>query len=92
MGILPYGRSFEWVVNGAMRKGGCVMRGVALLLSAGLIAGLAAGVYADDEAEQAAIAAKAAELAPAEMPEVQRIVALHRFVRDEIRQIKTQYG
>jgi hypothetical protein len=68
------------------------MRGVALLLSAWLTAGLAVGVVADDGAEQAAITAKAAELAPAELSEAQRIVALHRFVRDEIRETKTQYG
>ena len=45
-----------------------------------------------DETGDAAIAAKARELAPAETSTTGRIVAIHRFVRDEIRQVTTQYG
>ncbi len=64
-----------------------------MVLVATLALGFAAFAYgADENEEQAALAAQAAELAPDSMPDAQRIVALHRFVRDEIRQVKTQYG
>lgn len=64
-----------------------------MVLVATLALGFAAFAYgADENEEQAALAAQAAELAPDSMPDAQRIVALHRFVRDEILQVKTQYG
>ncbi len=68
-----------------------MVRAVLRGLTVALVAGFAAGVWAED-AEQAAVSARAEELAPADMPGAQRIVALHRFVRDEIRQVQTRYG
>lgn len=66
---------------------------VSMLMVATLALAFVAFLRADDNNdEQAAITAKAAELAPDDMPDAQRIMALHHFVRDEIRQIKTQYG
>jgi hypothetical protein len=66
---------------------------VQILLAALLVFGFAAFLHADeDNEEQTAIKDQAVELAPEDMPDAQRIMALHRFVRDEIRQIKTQYG
>ena len=66
---------------------------VSMLLVATLalgVAGLSHG--ATENEEQAAVSAQATELAPADMPDAERILGLHRFVREEIRQIKTQYG
>ena len=64
-----------------------------LLLVSTLTLGFAGLSYGTvDDEEQAAVAAQATELAPEDMPDAQRIIALHQFVRDEIRQIRTQYG
>lgn len=53
-------------------------------------AGLSYGTAEDEEL--AAISAQATELAPEDMSDAQRIITLHEFVRDEIRQVRTQYG
>ncbi len=66
---------------------------VLMLLVGALAFGFVAFLNAEGENdEQSAITAKAAELVKDDMPEPARIMALHRFVRDEIRQVKTQYG
>ena len=70
-----------------------IRRTVSLLLVTILALGFAATSYGTAEnEEQAAVSAQATELAPADMPDAQRIIGLHRFVRDEIRQTRTQYG
>ncbi len=66
---------------------------ISLVLVITLAMGFAATSYGNAEnEEQAAVSAQATELAPADMPDAQRIIGLHRFVRDEIRQTRTQYG
>ncbi len=49
-------------------------------------------VLAAESNDDAVITAKAIELAPTNAPTPTRIITLHRFVRDEIRQTPTQYG
>ena len=61
------------------------MLAAALLLSA-------CSVLVADKGGDDSIKAKAAELAPADSPAPARLIALHRFVRDEIRQIPSEYG
>lgn len=67
------------------------MRYAPLLLAATLLLGGGAALQAEEDGS-AAIAAKTLELAPANSPTPARIISLHRFVRDEIRQVPTQYG
>jgi hypothetical protein len=67
------------------------MRYAPWLLAAGLM--ISAGtVLAAESNDDAVITAKAIELAPTNAPTPTRIITLHRFVRDEIRQTPTQYG
>jgi hypothetical protein len=56
-----------------------------------LVACMSACAQTNDDG-QAAITAKAVELAPTNSPAATRIIALHTFVRDEIRQVPTTYG
>jgi hypothetical protein len=56
-----------------------------------LLLGGGAALQAEEDGS-AAIAAKTLELAPSNSPTPARIISLHRFVRDEIRQVPTQYG
>lgn len=67
------------------------MRYTPWLLAAAMTFSVGAELRAEDDGA-AAIAAKAIELAPTNSPSPARVISLHRFVRDEIRQVPTQYG
>lgn len=67
------------------------------LMVAGLAAALTLGALQAQEADDSAVAAalakdRVAQVAPPEMPRADRIAALHAWVRDEIRPIRTSYG
>jgi hypothetical protein len=70
------------------------MRYSSLFLAAALAFATASAASAAEgtNAADAAIAAKAIELAPTNAPTPTRLISLHRFVRDEIRQVPAQYG
>ena len=72
------------------------MRLTPLFLAAGLALGLGVELRAEGEdgaaPTGAVIEAKAFELAPTNALPAERVIALHRFVREEIRQIPSEYG
>lgn len=68
------------------------MRLAPWLVAAAIFTSAGAGIGAEADTSDAAFAAKVTEIAPSNSPTPARIISLHRFVRDEIRQVPAQYG
>ncbi|MFW5698265.1 MAG: hypothetical protein ACOCZK_00155 [Planctomycetota bacterium] len=75
-----------------MSRGTSPGSALAFVLVLVLFLGLAALLRAGEEADQAAFDRTAAELTAAQETRRERIQAIHRFVRDEITEIPTEYG
>ena len=65
-----------------------------MAIGAGLAIGIACAAAEPQsaEAERAAVTRAAAKLAAEQKTPEAKVLALHRFVRDDIRQVATQWG